>query len=162
MATIRLLLVDDHEVVRSGLRMLLENEADLVIAGEASTGGQALEMVETLEPDVVIMDIALKGKMDGIEAADHIREKFGIPVIYLTAYDDAETRKADALESWADTRLAILGAVDDDPEAKEKLIAALEQRRRPSLRPGPGNLGEGGSGLPSGQLAAGSPPEQTE
>ena len=76
--------------------------------------------------------------------------------------DDAETRKAEALESWADTRLAILGAVDDDPEAKEKLIAALEQRRRPSLRPGPGNLGEGGPGLPSGQLAAGSPPEQTE
>lgn len=76
--------------------------------------------------------------------------------------DDAETRKAEALESWADTRLAILGAVDDDPEAKEKLIAALEQRRRPPLRPGPGNLGEGGPGLPSGRLAAGSPPEQTE
>ena len=54
--------------------------------------------------------------------------------------DDAESRKADAMESWADTRLAILGAVDDDPEAKEKLIAALEQRRRPAVRVGPRDM----------------------
>lgn len=76
--------------------------------------------------------------------------------------DDAESRKADALESWADTRLAILGAVDDDPEAKEKLITALEQRRRSTVRPGSSDLGQGGPGLSSGSLAAGSAPEPNE
>jgi hypothetical protein len=73
--------------------------------------------------------------------------------------DDPESRKAEALESWADTRLAILGAVDNDPEAKAAIIAALEQRRRPPVCPGPGNLVEGGPGIPSRPMAAGSPPE---
>lgn len=90
MATIRLLLVDDHEVVRSGLRMLLENEADLVIAGEASTGGQALEMVETLEPDVVIMDITLPD-ISGIEATRRIKESHAdVAIVALTIHEDQQ------------------------------------------------------------------------
>ncbi len=60
---IRLLLVDDHEVVRSGLRMLLENEPDLVIVGEASTGSTALELAQALGPDIVLMDITLPGSV---------------------------------------------------------------------------------------------------
>ncbi len=76
------------------------------------------------------------------------------------AGDDAESRKADAMESWADTRLAILGAVDNDPEAKAAIIAALEQRRRSPIRTGSSALGERGSGLSSRYLAAGSAPEQ--
>lgn len=59
--------------------------------------------------------------------------------------DDPESRKAEAIESWADTRLAILGAVDNDPETKEKLIDALEQKRRSPVYAGSGDLGEGGS-----------------
>lgn len=90
MGTIRLLLVDDHEVVRSGLRMLLENEADLVIAGEASTGGQALEMVETLEPDVVIMDITLPD-ISGIEATRRIKESHAdVAIVALTIHEDQQ------------------------------------------------------------------------
>jgi hypothetical protein len=70
--------------------------------------------------------------------------------------DDGESRMAEAMESFEDTRLAILEALDDDPEAKQKLIEALlERRRRSSLHHGSGALGEGGSGPQSGPMAAG-------
>ena len=69
--TVRLLLVDDHEVVRSGLRMLLESEQDVQIVGEAGTGREALEMVGELKPDVILMDIGLPD-LSGIEAAARI------------------------------------------------------------------------------------------
>ena len=64
---ISLLLVDDHAVVRSGLRMLLDNQADLVIAAEASTGGEALKLAQELKPDIILMDITLPD-VSGIEA----------------------------------------------------------------------------------------------
>ena len=90
MARIRLLLVDDHEVVRSGLRMLLENQADLKILGEADTGKQALEMVETLSPDVVIMDITLPD-ISGIEATRRIKEAHpDVAVVALTIHEDQQ------------------------------------------------------------------------
>lgn len=76
--------------------------------------------------------------------------------------DDPEGRKAGALESWADTRLAILGAVDDDPKAKAAIIAALEQRRRSPICPGSSDLGAGGPGLSSGCLAEGCTQEPGE
>ncbi|NTU56352.1 MAG: response regulator transcription factor, partial [Anaerolineales bacterium] len=81
---------DDHEVVRSGLRMLLENQADLKILGEADTGKQALEMVETLNPDVVIMDITLPD-ISGIEATRRIKEAHpGVAVVALTIHEDQQ------------------------------------------------------------------------
>lgn len=87
MVDIRLLLVDDHEVVRSGLRMLLENEADLTIVGEASTGGQALELVQTLKPDVVIMDITLPD-ISGIDATRSIKDAHPeVAVVALTIHE---------------------------------------------------------------------------
>lgn len=90
MARIRLLLVDDHEVVRRGLRMLLENEADLNIVGETNTGGGALEMVESLEPDVVIMDITLPD-ISGIDAARRIKEAHPeVAVVALTIHEDQQ------------------------------------------------------------------------
>jgi two-component system response regulator NreC len=90
MSRIRLLLVDDHEVVRSGLRMLLENEADLVILGEASNGKQALELVEKLNPDVVIMDITLPD-ISGIDATRQIKESHpNVAVVALTIHEDQQ------------------------------------------------------------------------
>jgi len=90
MARIRLLLVDDHEVVRSGLKMLLENEADLKIVGEANTGGQALEMVDSLEPDVVIMDITLPD-ISGIEVTRRIKGAHpDMAVVALTIHEDQQ------------------------------------------------------------------------
>jgi two-component system response regulator NreC len=90
MVRIRLLLVDDHDVVRSGLRMLLENEADLVILGEAGNGHQALELVAKLEPDVVIVDITLPD-MSGIEVTRRIKQSHPkIAVVALTIHEDQQ------------------------------------------------------------------------
>jgi two-component system response regulator NreC len=90
MAKIHLLLVDDHEVVRRGLRMLLENEVDLDIVGEASTGEDAMKMVETLKPDVVIMDITLPD-ISGIDATRRIKEKNpAVAVVALTIHEDQQ------------------------------------------------------------------------
>lgn len=72
--TIRLLLVDDHHVVRQGLRMFLDSEPEFEIVGEATNGQQAVELVLKLQPDVVLMDI-LMPVMNGIEATNIIRRE---------------------------------------------------------------------------------------
>lgn len=90
MARICLLLVDDHEVVRSGLRMLLEDQEDLKIVGEASSGKQALGLVESLKPDVVIMDITLPD-ISGIDATRQIKKLFPeVAVVALTIHEDQQ------------------------------------------------------------------------
>jgi two-component system, NarL family, response regulator LiaR len=72
--TIRLLITDDHKVVRQGLRMVLELDPDLEVVGEASNGEEALRMARRLEPDVVLMDL-LMPVMNGIEATGEIRRE---------------------------------------------------------------------------------------
>lgn len=90
MADIRLLLVDDHEVVRTGLRMLLESQPDMLIVGEASTGGQALEMVGQLQPHVIVMDITLPD-FSGIEATRRIKLHYpDVAVVALTIHEDEQ------------------------------------------------------------------------
>jgi two-component system response regulator NreC len=87
---IRLLLVDDHQVVRSGLRMLLTSESDVEIVGEAGTGKVALEAVKSLKPNVVLMDIGLPD-MSGIDATREIkRTNPEIAVVALTIHEDEE------------------------------------------------------------------------
>ena len=86
----RLLLVDDHAVVRSGLRMLLEGEPDMEIAGEAGTGAEALKAVEALRPDVVLMDIGLPDQ-SGIDATRAIKRlNPATVVVALTIHEDQE------------------------------------------------------------------------
>jgi len=87
---IRLLLVDDHQVVRSGLRMLLGGENDVEIVGEAGTAGEALQLVRQLDPQVVLMDIGLPD-MSGIDATREIkRTRPGVAVVALTIHEDEE------------------------------------------------------------------------
>jgi len=87
---IRLLLVDDHAVVRTGLRMLLEGEADMEIVGEAGTGAEALTAVEELRPDVVLMDIGLPDQ-SGIDATRAIKRLIPTTsVVALTIHEDEE------------------------------------------------------------------------
>ena len=88
--TIRLMLVDDHAVVRSGLRMLLEGEPDLEIVGEADNGSEAISQVQTLKPDVILMDITLPD-ISGIEATSQIKESWPeTAVVALTIHEDEE------------------------------------------------------------------------
>jgi NarL family two-component system response regulator LiaR len=83
--TIRLLLVDDHAVVRQGLRMFLSLDPDFEIVGEAADGNAALKLARELQPDVVLMDLLMPG-MDGIEATGILRKEMpDIEVIALTS-----------------------------------------------------------------------------
>jgi DNA-binding NarL/FixJ family response regulator len=93
---IRVLLVDDHLVVRSGLRALLGTQPDLEVVAEASSGGEALQLVREHAPDVVVMDLAMGPGMDGIEAIRQIRDlNSGQAVLVFTTYDsDADIVRA--------------------------------------------------------------------
>jgi len=85
---ISLLLVDDHAVVRSGLRLLLDAQEDMNIVGEAETGQEALRLVATLQPDIVLMDIKMPD-MNGIEATAVIKERHpNTAVLALSMYED--------------------------------------------------------------------------
>jgi two-component system response regulator NreC len=90
MPKIKLLLVDDHEIVRAGLRMLFIAEPTLEIVGEASSGEEALRQIQTLQPDVVLMDVAMPG-MNGIEATRAIKATHPeVAVLALTMHEDEE------------------------------------------------------------------------
>src|SRR5213596_2226287 len=90
MEKIRILLVDDHTVVRQGLRLLLEAESDIVIVGEAETGRQAVQLAKKHLPDVVVMDIAMP-MLNGLEATRQIiKEVPCARVLVLSSYSDDE------------------------------------------------------------------------
>jgi DNA-binding NarL/FixJ family response regulator len=91
---IRVLLVDDHPVVRSGLAGLLGGEPDIEVVGEASDGSEGVERAEALQPDVVLMDLRMP-VMDGVEATTRIVAAGGPRVLVLTTYDtDADILRA--------------------------------------------------------------------
>lgn len=90
MTQIRVLVVDDHPVVRDGLVAILSTQPDFAIAGEASDGAAAVEAASSLGPDVVLIDLELP-KLDGVEAIRRIREaKPKVALIVLTAFDSDE------------------------------------------------------------------------
>lgn len=90
MQKIRVLVVDDHTIVRDGVRALLALAGDVEVVGEAANGREAIEMVRQLAPDVVLMDIAMP-ILGGLEATRRIRKEFPtVRVLVLTQYDDRE------------------------------------------------------------------------
>ena len=85
---IRVLIAEDHLMVRAGIRALLEKAGDIHVMGEASNGQEAVEMTEALKPDVLIMDIMMP-RMNGIQAAENIREKrLPTNILLLSMYSD--------------------------------------------------------------------------
>jgi DNA-binding NarL/FixJ family response regulator len=85
---VRILIADDHQIFRDGMRMLLETENGLMLVGEAETGTDAIRLTGELEPDVILMDLQMP-EIDGIEAVRQILSKHpGIKILMLTMFDD--------------------------------------------------------------------------
>src|SRR5512133_2651030 len=86
MAKIRILIVDDHPVVRKGMRAMLETEPDLEVVGEGKNGAEAVELFRQTHPDVLLLDLVMP-QMDGIEAIQHIRAaEPGARILVLTSF----------------------------------------------------------------------------
>ena len=97
---IDVLLVDDHALVRSGLSLLMESADDVQVVGEAADGPRAVELVQSLSPDVVLMDLSMPG-MDGVEATREVlRVRPESVVVVLTSFSD-QPRVTDALRAGA-------------------------------------------------------------
>ncbi len=143
--TIRLLLVDDHAVVRQGLKMFLKSEPSFAVIGEASNGLQAIEMVRELKPDVVLMDL-LMPTMGGVEATGIIRREFpDTEVIALTSVlEDASVvgairagaigyllKDTDGPELLRAIRAASEGQVQLSPKAAARLMREVRAPESP-------------------------------
>jgi DNA-binding NarL/FixJ family response regulator len=99
-AKIRLLLADDHNVVRSGLRALLSSEADFEVVGEAASGREAVMLAEQLKPDIVVMDLAMP-LLNGMEATRQVKRVWpSAKIVVLSAYyDDEHVERALAVDA---------------------------------------------------------------
>lgn len=110
--TIRLLLVDDHELMREGLRSILDCEPDVEVVGEASSGRAAVALTRELNPDLVVMDVAMKD-LNGIEATRQIRAEYPtMKVIGLSSHSDSRYVNA-ILEAGACGYVLKANAYDD-------------------------------------------------
>lgn len=143
--TIRVMLVDDHDMVRRGLAVFIHGFDDFELVGEASDGEEAIAMVPTYEPDVILMDIQMPNTT-GIEATKTIRSQYpDVQIIALTSFKDEELVRS-AMEAGAigyliknssvqDIAAAIRQAAHGVPtlsaEATRALIKAATQPRRP-------------------------------
>ncbi|MEW6084202.1 MAG: response regulator transcription factor [Chloroflexota bacterium] len=144
MSRIRLLIVDDHEVVRLGLRTLLEGEPDLKVVAEAGTAEEALIQTENHRPDVVILDIQLPGR-SGLDACRDIRKQFPQTQVVMLTSSVSESFALEALRAGAAgyvlkqvgndelvraIRAAHNGETALDPKTAARLVARLNELQK--------------------------------
>jgi two-component system, NarL family, response regulator LiaR len=142
---IRVIIVDDHEIVRNGLSVFLETCEDLLLVGQASTGAEAITIVEREQPDVVLMDIVMP-EMDGITATQIIRQRFpDTQIVALTSFENEDTvpavlqagaisylLKNVTIDELADAvRNAYAGKSTLSPEATQALIGSVVRPAAP-------------------------------
>ena len=123
---VRILLVDDHPIVRQGLRTLLEGRTGWEVVGEASDGVEALEKVESLQPDVVVLDVTMP-RMNGLEACRVMQQKLNenpVEILFVTQHDSPQMMR-EALDAGA------LGYVVKSNAARDLLeaVEAVSQHR---------------------------------
>ncbi len=141
-STIRVLICDDHFVVRDGLRSRLERQSGFEVVGEAEDGAEAVELARRLEPDVVLMDLSMP-EMDGVEATGRIKARLpNAKVLVLTTYDDDKRILAAFAKGAAGyllkdrsqeelhgaVREVLEGGVPVDPRVSARLIRYLGNR----------------------------------
>ena len=125
----RVMIVDDHDMVRSGLAVFLETFDDLVLVGEASDGAEAVRLCAEVQPHVVLMDLVMP-KMDGVAATRAIRQAYpDIQVIALTSFNDRDLVQG-ALQAGALGYLLKTASIDELAEAVRNA-----RKGRPSLAP---------------------------
>jgi DNA-binding NarL/FixJ family response regulator len=137
--SIRVVIADDHTVVRKGIRDLLSDEDDIAVVGEARNGHEAVDLATALQPDVVVMDIAMP-ELTGVEATRQIRAQApDVRVLVLTAYDDDPyiyslldagatgyiLKTAESREIVRAVRATAAGQSALDPAVAPRLIARL-------------------------------------
>ena len=153
---VRIVICDDQEVVREGLKKILGSDPDIEVVGTATNGSEVIELVEIHKPDLVLMDLKMP-EMNGIQATHIVREKYPeIYVLILTTYDDDEWL-FDAIRSGASGYLlkdtprnellnAIKGTIDGqthvDPAVAGKLFARIAQNIPNKQQMGPDILSE--------------------
>jgi DNA-binding NarL/FixJ family response regulator len=120
----RILIVEDEHIVAMGIKRMLKN-LGYILAGVASSGEEAINKAESTFPDLVLMDIMLKGEMNGIEAAKEIKVRFGVPVVYLTAC--SESKIVDS--AWKTGPSGYIVKPFDEKDLQKSIDVALRRQR---------------------------------
>lgn len=129
--SISVLIVEDHPVVRSGIRMLLTEEGDIEVLGEASNGKEALAFLETSRPDLILLDISMP-EVNGLEVTQYVREHYpSLPILILTMHED-ERYFFQLLRAGA-TGYIVKGAAPNDLVSAVRAVAAGQAYLYPSL-----------------------------
>src|SRR5579883_2699737 len=139
MAKTRIMIVDDHEVVRMGMRLLFESEDDFTVVGEAANGAEALAKVAVLDPQLILMDVRME-KMSGIEACREIKSRYPqVHILMITSYTDDDAVVASTMagasgyllkhlsraELLRAVRLVAAGQTLIDPGASQQAIQRM-------------------------------------